>query len=179
MTALRKVLTGRVFWRMMPVAVLVLCLEAVLVMVLVVLCREAPEPSGQPDAETGGGGFGLFIAAFLLGIVLPTLAAPAVVLAAALVVPAVLLGDWLADRVGGPAVGWQLLCTAAGAALVSGAFGVWPLSDVTGWLAMWAGLAVAALVTRRTRPGGRYPVLVLLWGLAVIVVVLAGGLIGG
>jgi hypothetical protein len=114
----------------------------------------------------------------LLGAAVPMLVAPVAAGAAALVVPAVLLGDRLADRVGGPAAGWRLLYTAAGAGLVSGVFEVWPFRGWWGWLAAWAGLAVAALVTRCTRPGRHYPVLVFLWGTFVVVAVLVGGLIG-
>ncbi|BAU85229.1 hypothetical protein SLA_4341 [Streptomyces laurentii] len=180
-----KAMTGPGFRRMLLVAMLVLFLEAVLAIVLIALfgdVREtgpAPGSGAEAEVDTGGGGFGIVLGLVLMPVLLGLIAAPLAAGAAALVVPAVLFGDRLAGRVGGPAVGWQLLYTAAGAGLVNGVFEIWPFRGWWGWLAAWAGLFVAALVTWRTRPGRRYPVLVFLWGLAVIVAVLAGGLIGG
>ncbi|MEV7566262.1 hypothetical protein [Streptomyces tanashiensis] len=153
---------GRSFARMLRVSILALFLEAALAMVLGVVFGDA----GQPELGEGG-----VSALQLLALpFLPLMALlPAAAVSAVVVVPAVLLGESLARRAGGPPLGWQLFLSAAAGALLL------PLAGWWGWAVAAVCLAVAAVLTRPARRG--YFVSLLLWGtLAVLGVFMLGGI---
>ncbi|MFJ8658245.1 hypothetical protein [Streptomyces sp. NPDC093795] len=155
---------GRTHARMLRVSTLALTLEAGAALAVLMVVGLTTEPA--PGDETAGGGLILlalpFVATF--GI----LAAFAV--SAVLVLPVVLLGEDLGRKFGGRPVWWQLSLAALAGALLAPLVGVW------GWLAGWAVLAVAALLTRQARQG--YFVSLLLWGtLAVVSVFTVGGIV--
>ncbi|MFI0923266.1 hypothetical protein ACH4TP_04865 [Streptomyces sp. NPDC021012] len=160
---------GRSLARMLRVSMLALFLEAAFAAVLVVMSGSvlgsALDEAWRPEPGTEGlSGWSLMMLPLLPPLLLLLTAA----VSASLVLPAVLLGEDLARRLGGRPLAWQLLLSAAAGALLL------PLAGWPGWLAGAACLALAALLTRPARRG--YFVSLLLWGtVAVLTAFLLGG----
>ncbi|MFD3530193.1 hypothetical protein [Streptomyces sp. NPDC058664] len=155
---------GRTHARMLRVSTPALCLEAGAGLAVLMTVGLSMEPG--PGEDTAGGGIYLLALPFVA--VFGVLAAFAV--SAVLVLPVVLMGEDLGRTFGGRPVWWQLGLSALAGALLA------PLAGVWGWLAGWATLAGAALLTRPARQGSF--VSLLLWGsLAVVSVFMAGGIV--
>ncbi|GAA3392435.1 hypothetical protein [Streptomyces roseoviridis] len=154
---------GRTFRRMVTVSMLVLFLEAAFALVLGLVFGETREP--EPGEEAVSAWTLLFMPFFAVFVLVA-----AALASAALVAPAVLLAEGAGRRVGGPALGWQVLLTGAAGAIL------WPFGGWRGWLVAWVCLAAAAVVARRARRGSF--VTVLLWGTLVVLTAFGLGGVG-
>ncbi|MFJ9429347.1 hypothetical protein ACIRQY_06740 [Streptomyces sp. NPDC101490] len=163
MIAMSGPVEGRTYARMVRVSVLALALQGALFMVLGVVFGEAGRPAEDGSLLSPLQLFGLpFVT--LLGLL------AAVVVSAAVVLPAVLGGEGLARKAGGCPIGWQLtLAGAAGALLV----------PFAGWWAWPVGAAVLAVTVLLTRPARRgWFVRLLYWGTLAVLGTLALGGVG-